>query len=71
MLFNAEGFIYEVILKIKWLKGINLTERISCQTIKILPMQFDDKETTRRIVMHHARLVICQHTEEILKLAYK
>ena len=71
MLFNAEGFIYEVILKIKWLKGINLTERISCQTIKILPMQFDDKETTRRIVMHHARLVIFQHKEEILKLAYK
>ena len=71
MLFNAEGFIYEVILKIKWLKDIKLTERISCQTIKVLPIQFDDEETTRRIVMHHARRVIRQHNEEILKLAYK
>ena len=55
----------------KRLKDFKLTERISCQTIKVLPMQFDDEETTRRIVMHHARLVICQHKEEILKLAYK
>lgn len=57
--------------KMKRLKNLKITERISRQTIEVLPMQFGDDEATRRIVMHHARRVICQHKEEIQKLAYK
>ena len=55
----------------KRLKDFKITERISRQTIEVLPMQFGDDEATRRIVMHHARRVIRQHKEEIQKLAYK
>ena len=55
----------------KLLKDFKITERISRQTIKVLPMQFGDDEATRRIVMHHAKRVIRQHKEEIQKLAYK
>lgn len=55
----------------KRLKDFKITERISRQTIEVLPMQFGDDEATRRIVMHHARRVILKHREEIQKLAYK
>ena len=55
----------------KRLKDFKITERIPRQTIKVLPMQFGDDETTRRIVRHHARRVIRRHREEIQKLAYK
>lgn len=55
----------------KRLKDFKITERISCQTIKVLPMQFGDDEATRRIVMHHAKGVILKYREEIQKLAYK
>lgn len=47
----------------KWLKDSKITERISRQTIEVLPMQFGDDEETRRIVIHHARHVIRQHRE--------
>ena len=57
--------------RIKRLKGFKITERISRQTIEVLPMQFGANEATRRIVMHHARRVILKHREEIQKLAYK
>lgn len=53
----------------KRLKDFKITERIPRQTIKVLPMQFGDDETTRRIVIHHR--VIRQHRAEIQKLAYK
>lgn len=49
----------------KRLKDLKITERISRQTIKVLPMQFGDDEATRRIVLHHAKRVIFQHKEEI------
>ena len=55
----------------KRLKDFKITERISRQTIEVLPMQFGDDEATRRIMIHHARRVIRQHKEEIHKLAYK
>ena len=57
--------------RMKRLKDFKITERISRQTIEVLPMQFGDDEATRRIVMHHARRVILKHREEIQKLAYK
>lgn len=53
----------------KRLKDLKITERISRQTIKVLPMQFGDDEAPRRIVMHHARRVIRQYREELQKLA--
>lgn len=55
----------------KRLKDFKITERISRQTIEVLPMQFGDDEATRRIAIHNARHVIRQHKEEIQKLAYK
>ena len=55
----------------KRLKDFKITERISRQTIELLPMQFGDDEATRRIVIHHARRVIRYHKEEIQKLTYK
>ena len=55
----------------KRLKDFKITERISRQTIEVLPMQFGDDEATRRIVMHYARSVTLKHREEIQKLAYK
>ena len=53
----------------KLLKDFKITERISRQTIKVLPMQFGDDEATRRIVLHHAKHVIHQHREVQQKLA--
>ena len=55
----------------KWLKDFKVNERIPRPAVKFLPMQFGDNEATRRIVLHHARRLILQHKEEILKLAYK
>lgn len=55
----------------KRLKDFKITERVSCQTIEVLPMQFSFDEATRRIAMHHAKRVILKHREEIQKLAYK
>ena len=55
----------------KRLKDFKITERVSRQTIEVLPMQFGDDEATRRIVMHYAKRVILKHREEIQKLAYK
>ena len=57
----------------KRLKDFKITERIPRSAIAklVLPMQFGDDETTRRIVIHHARRVIRRHREEIQKLAYK
>ena len=57
--------------RMKRLKDFKITERISCQTIEVLPMQFGFDEATRRIAMHHAKRVILKHREEIQKLAYK
>ena len=53
----------------KWLKDFKITERISRQTIKVLPMQFGDDEATRRIPLNHVRRLILQHKGEIQKLA--
>ena len=55
----------------KRLKDFKVTERISRSAVKVVIMQFGDDEATRRIVLHHARHVFLQHTEEIQKLAYK
>ncbi|NNH38075.1 hypothetical protein [Acinetobacter terrae] len=57
--------------RMKRLKDFKITERISRQTIEVLPIQFGDDEATRRIVLHHAKRVILQYKEEIQKLAYK
>jgi len=43
----------------KRLKDFKLTERIPRPAAKVLFMQFDDDEATRRIPIHHARRVIC------------
>lgn len=55
----------------KRLADFKNNERIPRSVIKALPMQFGDDEPTRRIAIHHAKRVICQHKEEIQKLAYK
>lgn len=55
----------------KRLKDFKITERVSRQTIEVLPIQFGDDEAIRRIVIYNARRVIRQHKEEIHKLAYK
>ena len=55
----------------KRLKDFKITERVSRQTIEVLPMQFGDDEATRRIAIHHLKRLILQHKEEIQKLAYK
>ena len=55
----------------KRLKDFKITERVSRQTIEVLPMQFGDDEATRCIHLHHARRVILKLREEIQKLAYK
>ena len=57
----------------KRLKDFKVTERIPRPVIAklLMPMQFGDDETTRRIVRYHARRVIRRHREEIQKLAYK
>ena len=70
VLFYTEYFIWGS-NRMKRLKDFKITERISRQTIEVLPMQFGDDEATRRIMIHHARRVIRQHKEEIHKLAYK
>ena len=53
----------------KRLKDFKVTEQIPRPTVKVLPMQFGDEEATRRIAIHHAKRVICQHREELQKLA--
>ena len=57
--------------RMKRLADFKNNERIPRSVIKALPMQFGDDEPTRRIAIHHAKRVICQHKEEIQKLAYK
>ena len=39
----------------KRLKDFKVNERIPRPAVKVFPMQFDDDEATRRIVLHHAR----------------
>lgn len=53
------------------IKDFKIDDRTPRPAIKVMPMQFDDDEATRRIVMHDARRVIRQHKEEIQQLAYK
>ena len=55
--------------RMKRLKDFKINERISRPAVKVLPMQFGDEEVTRRIAIHHAKRVICQHREELQKLA--
>ena len=57
--------------RLKRLADFKSNERITRPVIKALPMKFCNGEPTRRIVLHHARLVILQHREELQKLAYK
>ena len=57
--------------RMKRLADFKNNERIPRSVIKALPMKFCNGEPTRRIVLHHARLVILQHREELQKLAYK
>lgn len=55
----------------KRLKDFKVNERIPRPVVKVFPIQFDDDEATRRIVLHHARCVILRQKEEIQKLTYK
>ena len=57
--------------RMKRLKDFKITERVSRQTIEVLPTQLGDDEATRRIVMHYVRSVIRKHREELQKLADK
>lgn len=57
----------------KRLKDYNIQDRkprsaIECQ---VLPIEFNDDQATKRIVMHHAKRIILQHKDELLKLANK
>lgn len=40
-------------------------------SVDVVPIDFQDNEATRRLVMHSARRVISQHKDEIQELAYK
>ncbi|MCY6413813.1 hypothetical protein QTA56_17030 [Acinetobacter sp. VNH17] len=38
---------------------------------QVVPIQFENNDATKRMVMHSAKRVIRQHKEEIQELAYK
>ncbi|MBF7696203.1 hypothetical protein [Acinetobacter rathckeae] len=46
----------------------NVTAHMATQ---VVPIDFQDNEATKRMVMHSAKRVIQQHKEEIQALAYK
>ena len=57
----------------KRLKDFNLENRkprSSCAS-QVVPMQFENNEATKRVVMHSAKRVIQLHKKEIQALAYK
>lgn len=55
----------------KRLQNCRANTSSNCKSFAHAPMQLGDYETTKRVVLHHARCVILQHKEEIQKLAYK
>jgi hypothetical protein len=57
----------------KRLEDYNLENRKphSSSSSQVLPINFENNEATKRVVMHSAKRVIRQHKDEIQALAYK
>ena len=57
----------------KRLEDFNLENRKprSSNASQIVPMQFENNEATKRVVMHSAKRVIQLHKKEIQALAYR
>ena len=57
----------------KRLEDFNLENRKprSSKTSQVVPMQFENNEATKRVVMHSAKRVFKLQKEEIQALAYK
>lgn len=51
--------------------GVERVESSDVISAAVIPMDLQDDEATKRLVMHSARRVIRQHKEEIQALAYK
>lgn len=46
-------------------------KRKSRPIIEVVPMVFDNKQATHRLVLHHVKRVIRKHRDELEKLANK